>query len=184
MRNKPFETCPVKIYTGERQSGKTTMLIKRSAETGETIVVPTPHMCSFVKLRANYLGLEIPEPISLATFFLNIAQYGVPKDRKYLMDDLELCLQRLGIETVTLDIDYVGHLKPENEKSVKRVKVSLKKKEKSENARCKISCEECAKKYHMPFRYCCLTECGEHTFCRGCTNGIYSAEAYSNWKQN
>lgn len=183
MNKKPFETRPVKIYTGERQSGKTTMLIKRSAETGETIVVATPSMCSFVKLRANYLGLEIPEPISLATFFLNIAQYGVPKDRKYLMDDLELCLQRLGIETATLDIDYIGRLKPENEKPAKRVKVSLKKKEKNENARCKINCEECAKKYHMPFKYCCLIECGEHAFCRGCANGIYYAkETHSEWR--
>lgn len=124
------------------------------------------------------LGLEIPEPISLATFFLN----GVPKDRKYLMDYLELCLQRLGIETVTLDIDYMGHLKPENEKASKTSK-SFFKKEKSENARCKNSCEECAKKYHMPFKYCCLTECGEHAFCRGCANGIYYAkEIRSEWR--
>lgn len=29
-------------------------------------------------------------------------------------------------------------------------------------------CEECHEKNNMRFSYCCLIECGEHEFCRGC----------------
>ena len=34
-------------------------------------------------------------------------------------------------------------------------------------------CAKCQKDHAMPNKYCCLVECGEHEFCRGCTNGIY-----------
>lgn len=31
-------------------------------------------------------------------------------------------------------------------------------------------CEECAKENDFKYPYCCLRECGEHEFCRGCNN--------------
>ena len=36
-----------------------------------------------------------------------------------------------------------------------------------------IDCSRCHKKYNMKYNYCCLNECGEHEFCRGCYKGIY-----------
>lgn len=34
-------------------------------------------------------------------------------------------------------------------------------------------CVLCHDKYQMPHWACCLQECGEHEFCRGCDKGIY-----------
>lgn len=34
-------------------------------------------------------------------------------------------------------------------------------------------CKTCQKEYEMPNYYCCLPECGEHEWCRGCDKGIY-----------
>lgn len=34
-------------------------------------------------------------------------------------------------------------------------------------------CTECKEKNKMSHDFCCLYECGEHEFCRGCGNGIY-----------
>lgn len=33
-------------------------------------------------------------------------------------------------------------------------------------------CDKCSKEYEMPHPYCCLNECNEHEFCRGCNKGI------------
>ena len=41
----------MQIYIGERQSGKTTMLIEMSEKTGATIVVATYPMASYLLLR-------------------------------------------------------------------------------------------------------------------------------------
>jgi len=35
------------------------------------------------------------------------------------------------------------------------------------------TCMLCQEKYKMPSKFCCLTECGEHEFCRNCTQGAY-----------
>lgn len=34
------------------------------------------------------------------------------------------------------------------------------------------SCQECHDKFKFPYEYCCLGECNEHEFCRGCNYGI------------
>lgn len=39
------------------------------------------------------------------------------------------------------------------------------------------NCKECAKLFKMPHVYCCLDECGEHEFCRGCNHGIYENDS-------
>jgi len=36
-----------------------------------------------------------------------------------------------------------------------------------------IPCKKCQIEYEMPHNYCCLTECGQHEFCRSCTKGAY-----------
>ena len=56
------------VFIGGRQSGKTTMLIKRSAITGETIAVATHKMAEYVKIEAYRLGLDIPQPVTYAEY--------------------------------------------------------------------------------------------------------------------
>ena len=34
------------------------------------------------------------------------------------------------------------------------------------------SCEECHDQFKFPYEYCCLGECNEHEFCKGCNYGI------------
>lgn len=29
-------------------------------------------------------------------------------------------------------------------------------------------CKKCALEHEFPYDFCCLPECGEHEFCRGC----------------
>ena len=51
------------IYIGERQSGKTTMLIEMSEKTGATIVVATYSMAKYIQLLAAQMGKKIPVSI-------------------------------------------------------------------------------------------------------------------------
>lgn len=37
----------------------------------------------------------------------------------------------------------------------------------------RADCIVCQAEKQMPNDYCCLIECGEHEFCRGCDKGIY-----------
>ena len=48
------------VYIGERQSGKTTMLIEMSEKTGATIVVATYQMAKYIQLLAARMGKKIP----------------------------------------------------------------------------------------------------------------------------
>lgn len=48
----------MQIYIGERQSGKTTMLIEMSEKTGATIVVATYPMANYIQLLAAQMGTE------------------------------------------------------------------------------------------------------------------------------
>lgn len=50
------------IYLGERQSGKTTMLIEMSEKTGATIVVATYPMGKYIQMTAAQMGKKIPVP--------------------------------------------------------------------------------------------------------------------------
>lgn len=57
------------IMIGDCQSGKTTMLIRQSAITGATIAVATYEMVRNVEFLANWLGLEIPQPVTYYDIF-------------------------------------------------------------------------------------------------------------------
>lgn len=48
------------IYVSGRQSGKTTFLIRQSADTGAVIVAPTCQMARYIDSMARDLGLQIP----------------------------------------------------------------------------------------------------------------------------
>ena len=56
------------IYIGERQSGKTTMLIEMSEKTGATIVVATYPMAKYIQLLAAQMGKKIPVPITVTNY--------------------------------------------------------------------------------------------------------------------
>lgn len=94
----------MKLYVAKRQEGKTTMLIKKSAETGAIIVVATKVMAQYVKESAEKRGLSIPGPISIDHYIQILAQGGPPDlKQKYLLDDLQTILIRLGVDTATID---------------------------------------------------------------------------------
>lgn len=59
----------MQIYIGERQSGKTTMLIEMSEKTGATIVVATYPMANYIQLLAAQMGKKIPVPITVTVEF-------------------------------------------------------------------------------------------------------------------
>lgn len=94
----------MKLYAAKRQEGKTTMLIKESAQTGAIIVTTTKIMARYVKEFAKEQDLSIPDPISIDQYIQILAQGGPPySNQKYLLDDLQTILIRLGVETATID---------------------------------------------------------------------------------
>lgn len=67
------------IYIGERQSGKTTMLIEMSEKTGATIVVATYPMAKYIQLLAAQMGKKIPVPITVTNYIRLLASGGLGK---------------------------------------------------------------------------------------------------------
>lgn len=83
-----------KLILGDRQSGKTTELIKESARTGAYIVVSRMNEAHYVFRFAKELGLNIPFPLTVAEVICEspssyIFQKGI------LIDNLERILCRL-----------------------------------------------------------------------------------------
>ncbi len=90
-------------------SGKTTELIKKSAETGMYIVTANRLMAELTAKKAADMGLKIPYPISFNDFLdarKNIILQSSFVD-KVLIDDADMCLQsifgRIEIDTITMD---------------------------------------------------------------------------------
>lgn len=109
----------MKLYISPRQHGKTTMLVKKSAETGAIIVTANNQMAKHVELIANELGLDIPKPISVRKYIIDLAGGGLNNTQKYLIDELQMMLYQMNVEMATVNIDVVDilhdyHLK-ENE---------------------------------------------------------------------
>ena len=94
----------MKFIEGARGSGKTTKLIYKSAELNIPIIAPTTMMCNCIKARASEMGCNIPEPISI-----NKVVNFEKGHHKYLIDELDLCLEQLGI-----DAEYVTICNEEN----------------------------------------------------------------------
>ena len=90
----------MKIIAAKRQTGKTTMLIKESARTGATIALATYQMANCVQDMAAQMGLKIPEPVTYAEMFRT---YRENKTKRYLVDELQMMLSQLNVETATLD---------------------------------------------------------------------------------
>ena len=83
------------IYVGERQSGKTTMLIEMSEKTGATIVVATYPMAKYIQLLAAQMGKKIPVPITVTNYIRLLESGGLGKSQKYLVDELQMNIDKL-----------------------------------------------------------------------------------------
>ena len=91
------------IYIGERQSGKTTMLIEMSEKTGATIVVATYPMGKYIQMTAAQMGKKIPVPITVTNYIRLLASGGLGKSEKYLVDELQMMLSAMNVEAATAD---------------------------------------------------------------------------------
>lgn len=87
--------------------GKTTELIKISAETGNVIISPTSMMAENTFRMAKDIGLDIPHPIDICSFLSNksICSYDF---KKVLVDNADVCIQQLfgnktEIDVITMD---------------------------------------------------------------------------------
>lgn len=90
------------IYQPSR-SGKTTEIIKRCAEQGGYILVPTRMMADMLIMQAADMGLEIPMPIT--AFDFKSDRYASGQIKKLHVDNAELVLQvmsKVPIETMTI----------------------------------------------------------------------------------
>lgn len=76
----------MKYEVRARQTGKTTELIKMSAEKQMPILTMNEHVCKDIKWKALQLNLEIPEPIS-AYSVKNGIDRGIG-GKKVLVDDV------------------------------------------------------------------------------------------------
>lgn len=89
----------MEIYISGRQCGKTTMLIKESARTGATIAVATYPMVYEIEKLAKHMSLNIPQPVTYAEIFKT---YRNNKTKRYLVDELQMMLGQLNVDTATL----------------------------------------------------------------------------------
>lgn len=99
------------IYVAGRQWGKTTFLIRKSVETGKTIVVPNEEMVRAIVMQADALRLTIPYPITFREFLSKGSYDGAG----YLIDELQSCLKQLNVTDATVDIEAVGYMQDPND---------------------------------------------------------------------
>lgn len=79
---------------GERQSGKTTELIRRSADTGACILVANKSTASIIFKQAKMNDYDIPYPITINDVLSgNISNYVMSKG--ILIDELDMILSGL-----------------------------------------------------------------------------------------
>lgn len=97
----------MKIYSAERGVGKTTALIKESAKTGAIIVVTSYPMANHTMGLAKRLGLDIPEPITVTNYLKLLVCGGFNREQKYLVDELQMMLSQMNVETATVDANCI-----------------------------------------------------------------------------
>lgn len=113
------------IYIGERQSGKTTMLIEVSEKTGATIVVATYAMVKYIQLLAAQMGKKIPVPITVTNYIRLLASGGLGKSQKYLVDELQMMLSAMNVEVATVDRDCIEVLRGQQQVTDESIRDTL-----------------------------------------------------------
>jgi len=73
--------------------GKTTQLIKKSAQSGDYIVCASWQHSFRIEQQALRMGLKIPQPITFSEFLQKA--YYAPGISGFLIDDVDICLQSL-----------------------------------------------------------------------------------------
>lgn len=96
----------IDLYLMGRQTGKTSMLIKMSAETGKVIVAPNSDCCYYIRFLANEMKLNIPCPITFSDLVYNRHRRGYHE--QYLVDELGMVLNYFHISAATLDLESVS----------------------------------------------------------------------------
>ncbi|KKN31168.1 hypothetical protein LCGC14_0826770 [marine sediment metagenome] len=81
------------VIVNKRQTGKTTHLIKRSAETWSYIVCHSQEEAGRIYRVAKEMSLNIPFPITFHEF-LN-KKYHLPGIKGFLIDNADMMLQQL-----------------------------------------------------------------------------------------
>lgn len=100
------------IYAAERQTGKTTMLVKESAKTGAIIVTPNSLMGNYIISLADRLGVDIPAPITVKQYIQILAMGRLASGQKYLVDELQMMLSQMGADTATVNVDSIELMNP------------------------------------------------------------------------
>lgn len=115
------------IYVGGRGSGKSTTLIKKSAETGDYILVATKCQACAVYRQAKEMGYDIPFPVTVSeiTTGRNYFNDSYMKKHGLLIDELRLVLNiafcGIPIHGATLNLDSntdIKYLNPDERGSV------------------------------------------------------------------
>lgn len=105
------------IYVGGRGSGKSTTLIKKSAETGDYILVATQCQAREVYRQAKEMGYDIPFPVTVSEITTRRKYFddSYMKKRGLLIDELRLVLDiafgGIPIHGATLNLDSITDIK-------------------------------------------------------------------------
>ena len=85
------------MVIGGRQSGKTTALIRKSAETGYSIVVNNKTTADFIKRDAAKMELAIPEPIVANAQSINSesTRNEIEEAKGILVDDFNIFIDSI-----------------------------------------------------------------------------------------
>lgn len=106
----------MQITIGERQIGKTTKLIKRSAAEGSYILVATKHQANAIFKQANEMGIKIPFPITINEVLNYRNMRGTSVYKKGILIDetssvLEYIFNGIPIHEITItDYGNIGSI--------------------------------------------------------------------------
>lgn len=87
-----------------RQSGKSTELVKRSAEQKIPIITRNKNECKYLKSIAEKLNLEIPDPICIKTAMNTL----LLQSDKVIIDDAEYILNYMMKNLCRAEIDTIA----------------------------------------------------------------------------
>lgn len=115
--NERVDNRPQFVFGGRGQ-GKTTLLIKKAAETNGVIVCPTYEMTIYVSRMAKELGYTIPKPITYDTWQQTF-RYG--RRQKYYFDEYGMkllwdiqkkigCFEQNGVKNIIIDGESISQL--------------------------------------------------------------------------
>ena len=99
----------MKIVRMNRGEGKTTYLIKKSAELQYPIICCSGKQKELIKDKAKKMGLDFPEPISINSINFKESLRGINYNTELLIDDLDIILHKIlynkvNIATVSCDV--------------------------------------------------------------------------------